>query len=192
MQLVFATHNQNKYKEVRALIPKSIELLSLNDIGLFEEIPETGDTLQENALLKADFVTKKYKLDCFADDTGLLIDALNGEPGVYSARYAGVEKNNEANMQKVLAGLKGVANRKAHFKTVFALNFKGTSHLFEGVVQGEITYSKKGTKGFGYDPIFKPVGFDKTFAELALVEKNKISHRAKALEKLLGFLNAAI
>ncbi|WP_343486031.1 non-canonical purine NTP diphosphatase [Allomuricauda sp. d1] len=187
-KLVFATHNQNKFDEVKTMVPDTIELLSLNMIGCHDEIPETGNTLEENAQIKANFVTQNYGLDCFADDTGLLINFLNGEPGVYSARYAGNEKNAEANMQKVLRQMQNTTNRSARFETVIALNLRQERHFFKGVVEGEITLKKQGEEGFGYDPIFRPKGFDKTFAELAFQEKNKISHRAKALEKLVHHL----
>ncbi|MFI2742412.1 non-canonical purine NTP diphosphatase [Zhouia sp. PK063] len=188
MKLVFATHNENKLKEVKALMPAYIELLSLTDIGCHEEIPETAETIEGNAKIKADYVTQKYNLNCFADDTGLLIDALNGEPGVYSARYAGEEKNAEANMAKVLNNLKNKTNRNAHFKTVIALNIANQQFMFEGVVFGNITTEKHGIKGFGYDPIFKPEHHDKTFAELPLSIKNTISHRGLATKKLIDFL----
>lgn len=189
MQLVFATHNQNKFNEVKALIPSHIELLSLTDIGCFDEIPETAKTLEGNAKLKADFVTEKYGLNCFADDTGLLVDALNGAPGVYSARYAGEQKNAADNMTKLLSELHGKNSRQAKFETVIALNLEEESILFAGVAEGEITYEKSGGDGFGYDPIFKPLAYDKTFAELSMIVKNKISHRGKAIQKLISHLN---
>lgn len=189
MQLVFATHNQNKFNEVKALIPSHIELLSLTDIGCFDEIPETAQTLEGNAKLKADFVTEKYELNCFADDTGLLVDVLNGEPGVYSARYAGEQKSATDNMNKLLSELLGKNNRQAKFETVIALNLEHESRLFTGVAEGEITHEKSGVDGFGYDPIFKPLAYDKTFAELSMLVKNKISHRAKAVQKLISHLN---
>lgn len=189
MKLVFATHNQNKVKEVQLLMPKNITLLSLNDIACFDEIAETADTLKGNAQLKADFITKKYGYDCFADDTGLLVDSLNGEPGVYSARYAGEEKSAEANMSKLLKKLETKENRTARFKTSIALNIDTKKLQFEGEVEGVITKKKQGTDGFGYDPIFKPNGFDKTFAELPIEVKNKISHRGRAIQKLISYLN---
>lgn len=189
MKLVFATHNQNKVKEVQLLMPKNITLLSLNDIACFDEIAETANTLKGNAQLKADFVTKKYGYDCFADDTGLLVDSLNGEPGVYSARYAGEEKSAEANMSKLLKKLETKENRTARFKTSIALNIDTKKLQFEGEVEGVITKKKQGTDGFGYDPIFKPNGFDKTFAELPIEVKNKISHRGRAIQKLISYLN---
>lgn len=179
----------HKFSEVKVLVSNHIELLSLNDIGQVESIPETGLTLLENAKLKADFVTKKYGLNCFADDTGLLVAALNNEPGVFSARYAGPQKNDEANMQKVLKKLGDNTDRSAQFKTVFALNIAGENHYFDGTVHGEILTEKRGTNGFGYDPIFKPEGYDKTFAELPLKIKNKIGHRGMATRQLIDFLN---
>lgn len=187
MQLVFATNNPNKLKEVRELFPKEINLLSLEDIGCKEDIPETAPDLEGNAILKANFVTKRYGYACFADDTGLLINALNGAPGVYSARYAGNQKNSEDNMNKVLAELQNQADRSAHFKTVIALNINQQQFLFQGIVEGEITTDRKGLEGFGYDPIFTPKGYNKTFAELPLSIKNQISHRAKAIQELLAF-----
>lgn len=185
MKLVFATNNQNKIKEVQALLPKTIEVLGLKDINCHEEIPETSATIEGNALQKAIYVKQKYGYDCFADDTGLEIASLNGEPGVYSARYAGEEKNAEANMTKVLKGLEKHTDRTAHFKTVIALCIDNQEETFTGICNGLITLKKKGEKGFGYDPIFQPEGFDKTFAELPLEEKNKISHRGKATQLLI-------
>lgn len=188
MKLVFATHNQNKLKEIQALVPDHIQLVSLEDIGCTEAIPETADTLQGNAKLKADYVTKNYGLHCFADDTGLLVDALNGEPGVYTARYAGVASGADANVKKLLKNLLDKKNREAHFSTCIALNIKGETLFFEGSAEGVITKKKKGENGFGYDPIFQPAGYDYTFAELPLETKNKISHRAKAFSKLMAHL----
>ena len=188
MDLVFATHNTNKLKEVGLLLPKNIRLISLEDIGCSEEIPETETTLEANAQLKADYITKHYGISCFADDTGLIIDALNGAPGVYSARYAGEEKDSEKNMEKVLKELKGSTSRKASFKTVIALNINSKRLLFKGIVEGKITYEKRGAKGFGYDPIFIPTGYDQTFAQLPIQIKNEISHRGKALQKLIKYL----
>lgn len=188
MKLVFATQNQNKVKEVQLLLPENIHVLSLQDIGCLEEIPEIADSLEGNAILKAKFVTARYGFDCFADDTGLLVDSLNGAPGVLSARYAGNENNSEANMNKLLNALLHHSNRKAHFKTVIALNLNDAQYVFEGKAQGEITREKRGNHGFGYDPIFKPDGFEETFAELPIAIKNSISHRAKAIKKLLLFL----
>ncbi|WP_318308892.1 non-canonical purine NTP diphosphatase [Flagellimonas crocea] len=188
MKLVFATHNDHKLEEVRQLLPKSITLLSLNDIQCFDEIPETGATIEENAKIKADFVTKTYGLDCFSDDTGLLVDTLNGAPGVYSARYAGEQKKAPDNMAKLLADLGQSTDRSAHFKTVVHLNLKGESYVFNGVVKGEITTEPHGEGGFGYDPIFKPDGYYNTFGELPSETKNTISHRARAIQKLVAFL----
>ena len=187
MKLVFATHNANKLKEVQQLLPKDIQLLSLDDIGCTEEIPETGETLEANARIKADFVTKNYGLDCFSDDTGLLIDALKGAPGVYSARYAGPQKNAKDNMAKVLLELKNIDQRTAHFKTVVHLNLNGQSFVFDGIINGNITQAAQGTNGFGYDPIFRPDGFEVTFGELSDETKNAISHRGKAIQKLVSF-----
>ncbi|WP_027075736.1 non-canonical purine NTP diphosphatase [Maribacter antarcticus] len=189
MKLVFATHNQNKLKEIQALVPDHIQLISLQDIGCTEAIPETADTLQGNAKLKADYVTNNYNLPCFADDTGLFVDALNGEPGIYTARYAGAESGADANVKKLLENLLDKKNRAAHFSTYIALNIEGETLLFEGSAEGVITKKKKGENGFGYDPIFKPAGHDRTFAELPLATKNKMSHRAKAFTKLIAFLN---
>lgn len=187
MKLVFATHNNNKLEEVSALL-KKFEIISLNDLNCNEQIPETAKTLEGNAKIKANFVTKKFNLNCFADDTGLEVFALNNEPGVYSARYAGKSNNAEANMQKLLTNLKGVENREAQFKTVIALNLDGKQYLFEGICKGKILKEKAGSKGFGYDPIFKPNGFEKTFAEMTMDEKSAISHRGLALQKLIEFL----
>jgi XTP/dITP diphosphohydrolase len=189
MKLVFATHNKNKLKEVQALLPGSFQLISLDELGCFTEIPETAETIEGNAVLKADFVTQRYNLDCFADDTGLEVEALNGKPGVYSARYAGEEKNDEANIQKLLNELKGNANRSAQFKTVIALNFNSRQYLFPGICEGKITEEKRGTGGFGYDAVFQPDGSDKTFAEMNLKEKSAISHRGMAFRDLIDFLS---
>ncbi|MEM9076521.1 MAG: non-canonical purine NTP diphosphatase [Bacteroidota bacterium] len=188
MKLVFATHNKKKLEEVRQILPSSFELLSLDDIGCHEEIPETGETLEENAKLKSDYVTYNYGLNCFSDDTGLLVDALDGAPGVYSARFAGEQKSSEANMDKVLRLLQGKSNRNAHFKTIIHLNLHGKSRVFEGSVHGEITEKWMGSGGFGYDPIFKPEGYQKTFGLLSADIKNSISHRGKAIQKLMQFL----
>lgn len=189
MELVFATHNQGKLLEVQRLLPKSIKLLSLEDISCHEDIPETGETLEENALVKAEYVTSRYGYDCFADDTGLLVDTLNGAPGVLSARYAGPEKDPEANMAKLLREMAGAENRKAHFKTVIALIMQGKSKFFTGIAEGNIIEKARGDQGFGYDPIFSPLGDQRTFAEMSLSEKNRISHRGNALEKLITYLN---
>ena len=176
MKIVFATHNANKTKEVRALVP-SIEIVSLNDIGCHEEIAETAKHLEGNAILKANHVTEHYNLNCFADDTGLEVDALEGAPGVYSARYAGADNDSEANMNKLLANLEGKKERTARFRTVIALNLEGEQYLFEGVCEGSILKKKSGEKGFGYDPIFQPKGYTQSFAEMSTIEKGKISHR---------------
>ena len=188
MKIVFASNNKNKVQEIQNQVPESIQIVTLEEIGCFEDIEETGTTLEENAIIKANYVTEKYDLPCFADDTGLEIEALNGEPGVYSARYAGEEKNSEANMQKVLENLNGVSNRKAQFKTVIALNINSKQYLFTGTVEGEIRNEQKGANGFGYDPIFEPEYLGKTFAEMTLEDKNKMSHRGRAVEKLIEFL----
>lgn len=190
MQLVFATNNLNKIKEVQLLIPNHITLLSLNDIGCFEDIPETKSTIEGNAIQKATYVKTKYGYDCFADDTGLEVDALNGAPGVYSARYAGEQRNAEDNMNKLLNELNAQSNRKAQFKTVIALHLNTTQKTFTGICEGEITKTKHGKMGFGYDPIFKAKGYNKTFAEIPLDEKNKIGHRGKAVNLLVSHLNS--
>ncbi|MEO8774374.1 MAG: non-canonical purine NTP diphosphatase [Gelidibacter sp.] len=189
MQLVFATNNLNKLKEVQSLIPKNIHLLSLEDIGCFEDVPETQNTIEGNAVQKAEYIKKHYGYDCFADDTGLEVEALNGEPGVDSAHYAGEQRNSEDNIQKTLKNLKDASNRNAQFKTVIALEFEGSQHSFTGICKGEITKDKMGENGFGYDPIFKANGHDKTFAEISLEEKNRIGHRGKAIQLLVQFLN---
>jgi XTP/dITP diphosphohydrolase len=188
MKLVFATNNQHKLKELQAILGNHFELLSLKDIGCFEEIPEEQPTLEGNASQKAFYVYKKYDYSCFADDTGLEIEALNGEPGVFSARYAGEAKNPQANMDKVLAKLKNTEHRKARFRTVISLVLDGEEKQFDGIVEGEITREKQGDSGFGYDPIFLPAGYEKTFAEMSLDDKNQISHRARAVQKLVKYL----
>ena len=188
MKLIFATHNHHKLKEVQALLSTSIQLVSLTDIDCTQEIPETASTLEGNAKLKADYITKHYGYDCFADDTGLEVEALNGVPGVYSARYAGLDNNAETNMQKLFVNLKDETNRKAQFRTVIALNLNGKQYLFEGICKGEILTQKQGAQGFGYDPIFKPEGFEKSFAEMTLKEKSVISHRGRAVGELVSFL----
>ncbi len=190
MELIFATHNKNKVIEVKSLINQNINLLNLSDINFTDDINETATTLAGNALLKAQTIFKKTNINCFADDSGLLVDALNGEPGVYSARYAGEQKNDEDNITKILSKLQGTENRKAQFKTVLALIINGNEFLFEGTMHGTITYEKMGLNGFGYDPIFMPKGYSKTFAELTLEEKSKISHRALALNKMIDFINS--
>jgi len=188
MKLVFATNNQHKLKELQALLGDKIKLLSLEDIGCNEEIPEEQPTLEGNARQKSMYIYEKYNYSCFADDTGLEIEALNGEPGVYSARYAGEEKNAEANMKKVLAKMAKINNRNARFRTVISLIINGEENQFEGIVDGKILTGKRGNSGFGYDPIFQPDGFDQSFAEMKLKDKNKISHRGRAVEKLVKYL----
>ncbi|MFD1163299.1 MULTISPECIES: non-canonical purine NTP diphosphatase [Hwangdonia] len=190
MQLVFATNNLNKLKEVQALIPAHIKLLSLKDIGCFEDVPETQNTIEANAIQKAAYVKQHYGYDCFADDTGLEVDALHGAPGVYSARYAGEQRNADDNTNKLLAELRDKENRSAHFKTVVALQLNGKQHTFTGICKGEITTAKQGEKGFGYDPVFKPHGYNQTFAEMDLNLKNSIGHRGKAIKLLVAFLNS--
>lgn len=189
MKLVFATHNLNKIKEVQSQLPENIQLLGLKDIGCTEEIPETADTIEGNALQKAQYIKEKYGYDCFADDTGLEVDALHGAPGVHSARYAGEVKNDADNIQKLLSELSETNLRNARFKTVIALIVNKQQYLFEGICTGAITESPLGEKGFGYDPIFQPSGYEITFAQMGLEEKNKISHRGKAVTKLVSFLN---
>ncbi len=191
MQLVFASNNLNKIKEIQSILNGSIQLLSLEEIGCHEEIPETAETIEGNAILKANYVTEKYGYDCFADDTGLEVTVLNGEPGVYSARYAGEQRNADDNMNKLLEALLDKEDRSAQFKTVIALNIKGEQHLFTGIAKGNIILDKTGNHGFGYDPIFQPENYTETFAELASEVKNKISHRAKATQQLIDFLNTA-
>ena len=188
MKLVFASNNKNKIQEIQALVPKNIQIVSLEDIGCTEDIPETADTIEGNAILKANYVTEKYGYNCFADDTGLEVDALNGAPGVYSARYAGEQKDANDNMDKLLDELKDKSNRKANFKTVIALNLNGKQNLFTGIINGKIIDEKIGTNGFGYDPIFVADGYNKTFAELSMEEKSTISHRGIAVKELILFL----
>lgn len=189
MNLVFATHNPNKLSEVKELLQNSILLKGLEEIGCFEEIPETGNTIEANATQKSFFVSNKFNINCFADDTGLEVEYLNGAPGVYSARYAGLEKDANANMRLLLQNLNGVTNRNARFKTVISLILNDTEYLFEGIVNGVISESPIGNNGFGYDPIFIPEGYSKSFAELDIKVKNTISHRAIAVNKLIDFLN---
>lgn len=187
-KLVFATNNLHKLNEVSAILKDKIELLSLGDIDCHTDIPETSDTLEGNALLKAQFIYKNYGLNCFADDTGLEVKALNGKPGVYSARYAGDNHNSEANMLKLLHDMEGIENRKAQFRTVISLILDKSEYQFEGIIKGSIIAEKRGLSGFGYDPIFIPEGYSETFAELGDEIKNKISHRAQAVNKLCKFL----
>jgi len=186
-KLVFATNNLNKLKEVRAMLT-NFDIVSMADIHCDDDIEETASTLKGNAILKANYISEKYELDCFADDTGLEVDSLNKAPGVFSARYAGPENNAEANITKLLNELYPHNNRKAAFKTVIALNINNKQYLFEGICTGEILNEKQGESGFGYDPIFKPTGFNKSFAEMDINEKGAISHRGKAIEKLVLFL----
>lgn len=187
-KMVVATNNAHKLKEIAAILGQEIELLSLKDIQCFADIPETADTLEGNARQKAMYIYENYGMDCFADDTGLEVEALGGAPGVFSARYAGEGHDSEANMQKLLKELAGKENRKAQFRTVICLIRNGKEHLFEGIVKGEIIQEKRGGEGFGYDPIFVPEGYDLTFAELGDDVKNTISHRTRAVEKLCQFL----
>ena len=189
MKLVFATNNLHKLKEVQEMLSNTIELLSLKDIGCFEDIEETDSTLEGNAKLKADYITEKYGFDCFADDTGLEVEALDGDPGVYSARYAGEHGNAEKNMEKLLNELQNKSSRKAKFRTIIALNLRNKQYLFEGICDGEILNEKSGVKGFGYDPIFKPKNASCSFAEMNSEEKNIISHRGIAIQKLVNFLS---
>tara|TARA_B100000405_G_C16583385_1_gene374059 strand:+ start:181 stop:777 length:597 start_codon:yes stop_codon:yes gene_type:complete len=188
MKIVFATNNPNKLKEIQSLIPKEIEIISLNEIGCNEDIPETGDTLEANAFQKAHYIKDNFNYDCFADDTGLEIDELNGDPGVYSARYAGPERNANANMNKVLNELKGKKNRKAKFRTAIALTLNNEKHLFEGEINGYISDVKQGNEGFGYDPIFIPENDIRSFAQMSMQEKGAISHRGRAVKKLVAYL----
>ena len=190
MKLVFATNNQHKLKEVQEMLSNSIEVLSLKDIGCSEDVEETEITLEGNAKLKADYITQKYGFDCFADDTGLEVEALDGKPGVYSARYAGEHGNAEKNMEKLLIELQNKSSRKAKFRTIIALNLRNKQYLFEGICDGEILNEKTGAKGFGYDPIFKPSNASCSFAEMNSEEKNIISHRGIAIQELVQFLNS--
>ncbi|GFD79361.1 MULTISPECIES: non-canonical purine NTP diphosphatase [Tenacibaculum] len=190
MKLVFATNNLNKLAEVQKMLPNSIELLSLKDIDCFDDIEETATTLEGNAKIKANYITEKFGYNCFADDTGLEVEALNGEPGVYSARYAGEPANAENNMQKLLTVLNNKTDRNAQFRTSICLNLDGKQFLFDGVCKGTILTSKQGEQGFGYDPIFQPEGYNKSFAEMTSEEKNKISHRGLAIQQLVAFLKS--
>lgn len=190
MDLVFASNNAHKVKEINALLhPLGIQVKSLAEIGCSDDIPETADSIEGNAILKAQYISTKFGLNCFADDSGLEVEALNGEPGVYSARYAGEPKSDSNNIQKVLDGLKQKTNRKARFKTVIALSLNGKLHLFEGIIEGQITTKPRGNGGFGYDPVFVPNGYTLTFAEMTAEQKNNISHRALAVKKMQEFLN---
>lgn len=186
--LVFATNNAHKLEEVRAILGNDFQIASLKEIGCHDDIPETADTLEGNAMQKAQYIKDKFGMDCFADDTGLEVEALNNAPGVFSARYAGPEHDSEANMKKLLHEMEGKENRKARFRTVIALLLDGKEYTFEGIVKGNIIEEKRGDSGFGYDPVFVPEGYDLTFAELGNNIKNKISHRAEAVKKLSAFL----
>ena len=190
MKIVFATNNPNKLKEIKALMPQGIDIISLEEVGCYEDIPETGDKLRDNALEKARYLKNYYGFDCFADDSGLEIEALNGAPGVYSARYAGPERNAQANMDKVLKELEGHFNRKAKFRTSIALILNGKEYLFEGIVDGNISLEKNGNEGFGYDPIFYPENSDRSFAQMHIEEKGQISHRGRAVKKLVDFITS--
>jgi len=191
MKIIFATHNQNKVIELSKLIPKKYNILSLNDIGCVKEIEETGCTLEENAKIKADYVRYKYGLDCFSDDSGLEVDALKGAPGVFSARYAGNQKNNDANIKKIWEKLRGQTSPKATFRSIFHVHFNNKTFSFQGKADGNLIFEKRGLNGFGYDPIFIPNGHNQTFAELEDVVKNKISHRALATVQFLKLLERA-
>ena len=191
-ELIFATNNKHKLTEIQSIVGSDFIIRSLGDIGCTEDIAETASTLEGNALLKAEYVYTKYGMNCFADDTGLEVEALDGRPGVYSARYATDGHDFEANIDKVLSELEGISNRKARFRTVIALYLDGSVNYFEGIVNGEIIHERKGIKGFGYDPVFLPDGYELTFAEMPLSEKNKISHRARAVVKLVEYLKSGI
>ncbi|WP_396153881.1 non-canonical purine NTP diphosphatase [Flavobacterium sp.] len=189
MKLVFASNNKNKIAEIQQQVGSQFQIVSLEDIGCFVDIPETSETIEGNAILKANYVAENFGLPCFADDTGLEIVSLNNEPGVYSARYAGEQKNAEDNMNLVLQKLASKTNRKAQFKTIIALNINNQQYLFEGIVKGEITLKKSGNQGFGYDPVFQPEGFSTTFAQMTMEQKSVISHRGIAVQKLINFLS---
>lgn len=188
MKIVFASKNAHKAAEIAKMLPPGYELLTLLDLNLQEDIPETADTLEGNAQLKADYVTKHFGLDCFADDTGLEIDALYGAPGVLSARFAGAQRSDEDNIHKVLRELEKITDRSARFRTAIALNLAGQQYHFEGSVEGTILHAKTGSEGFGYDPIFQPLGYERSFAEMSMEEKNQLSHRGLALKKMMDFL----
>jgi len=189
IDLLFATSNKNKVLEIKKVLPKEFNIKSLDDIGFYEEVPENENTIEGNAIFKANYIYKKYNLNVFADDTGLEVDSLNGKPGVHSARYAGISKNSADNINKLLKKLKNKKNRKARFKTIIALILNSKIHTFEGVVEGIITKKPKGENGFGYDPVFIPSGYTKTFGELSIEEKNSISHRSLAINKLIDFIS---
>ena len=188
-ELVFATSNKGKYNEVKKMMPRNINLLSLNDLNFIGDIQETGKTLKQNAKIKSDFIFNKFGINCFADDSGLEIDSLNGMPGIYSARFAGKTCNSNDNIEKVWKLLTGYKNTDAKFKSILSLNIDGKTFFFKGKIDGKIIFNKRGTNGFGYDSIFIPNGYNKTFAELNSVEKNEISHRSKALKRLIIFLD---
>jgi XTP/dITP diphosphohydrolase len=189
INLIFATSNQNKVLEIQKILPKKFNIKSLKDLNYFEDVPENETTIEGNAIFKAKYIYEKFNINVFADDTGLEVEALNGEPGVHSARYAGTTRNSEKNIKKLLKNLKNIKNRNARFKTVIALIINNKLHIFSGIVEGYILDSPKGNNGFGYDPIFCPNGFDKSFAELTLKEKNLISHRSFAMKKLIDFIS---
>ena len=189
INLIFATSNQNKVLEIQKILPKKFNIKSLKDLNFFEDVPENETTIEGNAIFKAKYIYEKFNINVFADDTGLEVEALNGEPGVHSARYAGTTRNSEKNIKKLLKNLKNIKNRNARFKTVIALIIDNKLHIFSGIVEGYILDSPKGNNGFGYDPIFCPNGFDKSFAELTLKEKNLISHRSLAMKKLIDFIS---
>ena len=188
MKLIFASRNENKFLEIGKIIPKKIQLGNLNELNFYDEIPENEETIEENATFKAEFIHSKFGVNVFADDTGLEVEVLNGKPGVHSARFAGIECDSNKNINKLLELLENKKNRKARFKTIIVLIFKQQFYQFEGIVNGEILFDRKGKNGFGYDSIFKPKGFDKSFAELSIDIKNKISHRAIAMSKLIDFI----
>lgn len=190
MKICFATNNQHKIAEVQAILGKKFELVSLAEIGCLEELPETGNTLEENSAQKAEYIWQKYQITCFADDSGLEVEALDNAPGVYSARYGGLPKNDEKNIDLLLQNLQGKSNRKAQFRTCITLITAKGKWQFEGIVKGEILQEKRGSKGFGYDPVFLPEGYEQTFAEMNMQDKNAISHRAIAMRKLADFLQA--
>ncbi|MFT7345105.1 MAG: XTP/dITP diphosphohydrolase [Lentimonas sp.] len=189
MKLIFATHNLNKAKEISNQLKDTIQLMTLNDLNLTEEIPETGSTLSENAKIKSSYIAERFKMNCFADDTGLEIEALNGEPGVYSARYAGLQKSSEGNMDLVLKNMEGKTQRNAQFKTMISLYWDGEFYEFEGIVEGQILTERTGKDGFGYDPIFQPNESKLSFAQMTMEEKNLISHRGRAVKKMVDFIN---
>lgn len=189
INLIFATSNQNKVLEIQKILPKKFNIKSLKDLNYFEDVPENETTIEGNAIFKAKYIYEKFNINVFADDTGLEVEALNGEPGVHSARYAGTTRNSEKNIKKLLKNLKNIKNRNARFKTAIALIIDNKLHIFSGIIEGYILDSPKGNNGFGYDPIFCPNGFDKSFAELTLKEKNLISHRSLAMKKLIDFIS---